>query len=137
VHNVCWKCQCILSSTKNIGEAQGALLAASLATSLHLSQFVIEGDSLTVISALQFPAIITDWHIEQLIIDTLTLLPPSSKWKAKKINRSANFCAHHVATWAAARVYSGCISTFPPPSSPSSVCSGLGPPDVFFPLEGL
>jgi hypothetical protein len=32
----------------NYGEAQGALLAASLASSLHLKQFVIEGDSLIV-----------------------------------------------------------------------------------------
>jgi hypothetical protein len=34
--------------SRNYGEAQGALLAASLASSLHLKQFVIEGDSLIV-----------------------------------------------------------------------------------------
>jgi hypothetical protein len=66
--------------TPNYGEAQGALLAASLAVSLNLSNFIIEGDSLIVISTLQFPAIISDWQIEKLTIDTLTLLPPSSKW---------------------------------------------------------
>jgi hypothetical protein len=115
------------------GEAQGALLAASLASQMQLSHFVLEGDSQTVISALLFPAIIHDWHIEHLITATLALLSPTSMWDAKKINRSANFCAHHVATWAAARVYSGCIPTFPPLSSPFSFCSGLAPPDVFFP----
>ena len=100
--------------TPGYGKDQGALLAASLASQLKLSHFVIEGDSLIVISALLFLAIISDWHIEHLILDTLALLSPTSKWAAKKTNRSANFCAHHVATWAAARVYSGCIPSFPP-----------------------
>jgi hypothetical protein len=62
--------------TPNYGEAQGALLAASLAASLHLTNFSIEGDSLIVISALQFLAIITNWQIEKLIIDTSAFLPP-------------------------------------------------------------
>jgi hypothetical protein len=104
--------------TPNYGEAQGALLATSLAASLHLSNFIIEGDSLIVITALQFPALTFDWHIEKLILDTIALLPPSSKWEAKKINRSTNFCAHHVAYWAAARVLSGCIPISPPPFFP-------------------
>ena len=98
----------------NYGEAQGALLAASFAISLHLTDFSIEGDSVIVISALQFLAIIIDWQIEMLILDTLALLPPSSKWQAKKINRSANFYAHYVAFWAEARVLSDCIPI--PPS---------------------
>jgi hypothetical protein len=118
----------------NYGEALAAQLAASLATSLNLENFTIEGDSLIVITALQHPSITQDWLIEKVIKDTLVLLPPSSKWAAKKINRSANFCAHHVAYWAAARVYSGCIPTpspsFPPPPS---LCNGLAPPAVFFP----
>jgi hypothetical protein len=46
--------------TPNYGEAQRALLAASLAVSLNLSNFSIEGDSLIVILALQFLAIISD-----------------------------------------------------------------------------
>jgi hypothetical protein len=86
---------------------------------MHLSNFIIEGDSLIVITALQFPALIIDWHIEKLILATIALLPPSSKWEAKKINRSANFCAHHVAYWAAARVLLGYIP-ISPPSSPSA-----------------
>jgi hypothetical protein len=123
-----------LPYTLAYGEAQGALLAATLASQLQLSHFVIEGDSQIVISALLYPAIISDWHIEHLIHDTLALLSPTSKWEAKKINRSANFCAHHVATWVVAKVYLGCIPTFPPISFPSSFCSGLESPDVFFPL---
>jgi hypothetical protein len=71
--------QVSLPCSPNYGEAQRALLAASLDVSLHLTNFSIEGDSLIVISALQFPAIIIDWQIEKLILDTLALLPPSSK----------------------------------------------------------
>jgi hypothetical protein len=82
---------------------------------MNLKHFVLEGDSLTVISALNSPAHSLDWHLKQLIVDTLALLPPSSMWEAKKINRSANFCTHHVAFWATARVLqgSGCIPIFP------------------------
>jgi hypothetical protein len=118
----------------NYGEAQGALLAASLAFSMNLKHFVLEGDSLTVISALTSLAHSQDWQMEKLIVDTLALLPPSSMWEAKKINKSANFCAHHVAFWAAARVFqgSGCIPMFPPFSSSPPYYSGLAPPAVFF-----
>ena len=118
----------------NYGEAQRALLAPSLAFSLQLKHFVIKGDSQTVISALNFPALSQDWHIDHLIVDTLTLLSPSPLWEANKINRSANFCAYHVAFWAAARASSssGCIPLFPPLSF-LIACSGLEPPSVFFP----
>jgi hypothetical protein len=118
----------------NYGEAQGALLAATLASTLQLQHVVIEGDSQTVISALHFPALSQDWHIDQLIVDTLSLLSSTPLWEAKKINRSANFCAHHVAFWAAARVSSGsgCIPLFPPLSS-LTACGGSEPPSVFFP----
>jgi hypothetical protein len=44
----------------NYGEAQGALLAASLASYMKLDHFVFEGDSLTVISALHSPTLIQD-----------------------------------------------------------------------------
>ena len=94
-------------SSPNYGKAHGALLAASLASSMNLKHFVLEGDSLTVILALTSPVLNQDWHIEKIIGDTLTLLPPSSMWEAKKINRSANFCAHHVAFWAVVRVLQG------------------------------
>jgi hypothetical protein len=117
----------------NYGEALAAQLAASLAISLKLENFTIKGDSLIVITALQHPSITQDWLIEKVIKDTLVLLRPSPTWVAKKINRSANFCTHHVAYWAAARVHSGCIPTLSSSSLPPSFCSGLAPPSVFFP----
>jgi hypothetical protein len=104
------------SCDPNYGEALAAQLAVSLAASMNLKNFIMEGDSLVVITALQNPSITQDWHIESIIANTLTLLPAPSLWKAKKVNRSANFCAHHVAYWAAARVHSVCIPTYFPPS---------------------
>ncbi|XP_059451120.1 lysM domain receptor-like kinase 10 [Corylus avellana] len=110
------------------GEAQAALLAASLAASMHLDNFILEGDSSIVISSLQHPSIVLDWHIDHVITDTISLIPASSLWETRKVNRSVNFCAHHVAYRAAARVISGCIpSLFSPPLS-IPICSGKDPP---------
>jgi hypothetical protein len=114
----------------NFGEALAARLAASLAASLQLQNFSLEGDSAVVVSALNNPSITLDWHIESVIANALSLIPVSSLWLATKIHRSANFCAHYVAYWAAARVFSGCIPTYfpPPPSYP--ICSGKDPPPL-------
>jgi hypothetical protein len=107
------------SCDPNFGEALAALLVVALAVILQLKNFTIEGDSLTVITALQHPSISHNWFIEKIISDSISILPASLNWEARKINRSANFCAHHVAYWAAARVFLGCIPTyFPPPPPP-------------------
>jgi len=95
----------------NKGEALAAQLAVSLASSLHLDRFVIEGDSQVVILALQQPTIVQDWRITDIIQQTLDMFPPDSSWSARKINRSANFGAHYVAHWTAARFQSSSIPT--------------------------
>jgi hypothetical protein len=115
----------------NFGEALAARLAASLAASLHQKNFSLEGDSTVVISALNNPSISLDWHIEFVIANALAMIPASSLWLATKIHRSTNFCAHHVAFWAPARVFLGCILTYFPPSS-YPICSGKDPPPSFF-----
>jgi hypothetical protein len=69
----------------NFGEALAAQLVASLAASLHMKNFSLEGDSTLVISALNNPTITLDWHIESVIANTLSMLPASSLWMAKKI----------------------------------------------------
>jgi hypothetical protein len=46
-----------------------ALLATSLAVSLKLKSFTIEGDSLLAISALKLPSISLDWKIKKVISD--------------------------------------------------------------------
>ena len=99
----------------NFGEALAARLAASLAASLHMKNFSLEGDSTIVISALNNPSLTLDWHIEYVIANALSMLVASSLWLANKIHQSANFCAHHVAFWAVARVFLGCIPIYFPP----------------------
>ena len=60
-----------------------------------------------------FPSAISqDWHVESVIASTLSLLLASFCWEARKVNKSANFCVHHVTFWAATRVFSNCILTF-------------------------
>ena len=98
------------------GEALAAWLVASMVASLQLKFFSLEGDSKIVIVALTFPSITIDWHIDSVIANTLALLPTVSLWEAKKIHKSANFCTHHMAFWAVARVFSTCIPTYFPPS---------------------
>jgi sulfur relay (sulfurtransferase) DsrF/TusC family protein len=49
----------------NYGEAIAAHLAASLAVSLNIGEFVLEGDSIVVILALQNPSQVLDWKFCQ------------------------------------------------------------------------
>jgi hypothetical protein len=93
------------------GEALAALLAARLAVSMGLPSCILEGDSLLVTLTLQRPDITQDWRIASTISTIHFIIPPTSSWKASKVNRSANFCAHYVANWAATRNHSGCIPT--------------------------
>jgi hypothetical protein len=104
--------QISLPCSPNEGEALATLLAISLANSLHLDRFIIEGDFELVIHALQNPNSI-------LILDSLDSIPSTSFWEARKISRSTNFCAHSVARWAAAKFHSGSV----PSSSLSFILS--------------
>jgi hypothetical protein len=116
----------------SVGEAQAALLAAFLASSLKLVNFVSEGNSTIVINSLKDPSTILDWKLDNYISLALSLIPPSPLWEGRKVNKNANFWAHYVAYWVAARVISGCIPTFfslfsPPLSIP--ICSAkIHPP---------
>jgi hypothetical protein len=95
--------------TPNKGEALAAQLAISPAYSLRLSHFILESDSQVVILALQKPTIVQDWCITDIIHNILDNIPPDSIWSARKVHRSANFYAHYVAHWAAARFISSSI----------------------------
>jgi hypothetical protein len=110
------------------GEALAALLATRLAISMGIPSFILEGDSLLVTPALQRPDITQDWRIASIISTIHSIISPTSSWKASKVNRSANFCAHYVANWAATRNHSGCIPTFSPLSGSIFPFSGTLPP---------
>jgi ribonuclease HI len=110
--------------TPNEGEAMAAHLAISLANSIHMDHYIIEGDSEVVVHALQNPNNIRDWRISSSILDSLESIPSASFWEVRRVKRSANFCAHSVARWAAAGSHSGSIPMSSLPSflftSPSS-----------------
>jgi hypothetical protein len=86
-----------------------------LANSLKLDQFILEGDSNIVILSLNNPTLSMDWHIDHVILETLASFQVSSHWEARKINRSANFCAQYAAYKATTWVFPGCIPSFSPP----------------------
>jgi hypothetical protein len=90
----------------------GEALAASLVVSLNLKNFSLKGDSSVIIAALLTPAFSQDWHEESVTTSTLSLIPASFLWEARKVHRSANFCTYHMAFCAATRVFSGCILTY-------------------------
>ena len=48
-------------------EAQAVLLAVVLACSLELNKFSTEGHSSTVISSIQQPSLVLDWHLNSII----------------------------------------------------------------------
>jgi hypothetical protein len=103
------------SCSPNEGEAMAAQLAISLAISLKKECFIIEVDSEMVVLSLKNPNFVRDWRISTIILNSLESIPSTSFWEVTKISRSANFCAHSMACWAAARSYSGSItmSSFP------------------------
>jgi hypothetical protein len=118
-------CSTIISPpcTLFCGEAKAAFLACQLALSLHLSQFILEGDSLTVALSLQKPTLTQDWRISPIISQIMLAIPPTTSWSVRHVNRSVNFYTHHVANCAATRFLSSCIPNF-------SFCSESFPPCV-------
>jgi hypothetical protein len=116
------------SCNPNYGEALAAKLAVSLAASLHLDHFILEGDSQVVISTLRHPNVYQDLRISCLILKMIRSISASSSWKVTKISRSANFCAHYVAHWVATKSFSDSIPTYPSPLPSIPIVSGKDPP---------
>jgi len=105
------KCSSLISSLclALFGEARATLLAVQLVISLNLPSFILEGDSLTVTLALQNPTITQDWCITFTISQIHSIIPLTTSSSASYVNRSANFYAHHMASWATTRLHSDCI----------------------------
>jgi hypothetical protein len=59
------------SYSPNMGEALAARLAISLANSLNIDRFILEGDSVVVIQALNNSLSEVDWRISPIILDSL------------------------------------------------------------------
>ena len=120
--------------SSNMGEALGAQLAISLVGSLLLNKFILEGNFAVVIQALNHPHSDIDWRISPIIMESLDSIPSTFSWEARKINRSANFCAYSVARWTTARSHSCSIPFSSSYIPPSSLPSGTDPPLSLSPL---
>jgi hypothetical protein len=108
----------------NMGEALAAQLVILLVRSLLLNQFILESDSVVVIQALNHSNSNFNWRISPIILESLDTIPSASSCKVRKINRSANFCVHSVAHWAAARSHFGSILFCSSSFLSSSLASG-------------
>jgi hypothetical protein len=102
-------------------------LAISLACSFNYNRFILEGDSVIVIQALNQSASNLDWRISPIIMNSLDIIPSTSVWEARKVNRIANFCAHSVARWVAASSHTSSIPfSYSTPTS-LTLASGIDP----------
>jgi hypothetical protein len=104
-----------------------AQLAISLTCSFNYDRLILEGNSVVVIQALNQTSSNSDWRISPIIMTSLDNIPYTSFWKARKINRSANFCAHLVARWAASNSHIGSIPFSYSTSTTLTLARGIDP----------
>jgi hypothetical protein len=93
----------------NMGEACAALPAVQLGTSEGCTSLFLEGDSLTIILAIN-KAI--EWSLS-IIANIHHQLQFIQRWIPSKITRSANFRAHHTAKLAASNLVSRAFPILP------------------------
>jgi hypothetical protein len=118
-----------LSTTDaSIGEAQAALLASQIASSLGIYSLILEGDAINIILAIQQPDLFLDWNFASIISDIQVHLLSLYSWKAIKVSRSANFRAHSLARWAASNLVFGSIPNWSPILSSIRIRSGFDHP---------
>jgi hypothetical protein len=60
------------------GEVMADQLVISLANSLHINRFILEGDYELVVQTLQNPNYVQDWRISSTISDSLDYIPSAS-----------------------------------------------------------
>ena len=112
-------------------KAQAAFLAASLASSLKIVKFVLEGNSPLVISLLQQPSFDLDNLVTSLISRAFSLIPPPLFGRLGKSTKVQTFA---FITWHIGPRLESLLVAFPlffPPFSPPlsiPLCSGKDPP---------
>jgi hypothetical protein len=118
-----------LSTTDaTIGEAQVALLASQIASSLGIYSLTLEGDAINIILSIQQPDLFLNWNFASIIADIQVHLLSLYSWKACKVSRSANFRAHCLARWAASNLVFGSIPNWSPILSSIQIRSGFDHP---------
>ncbi|KAF5469211.1 hypothetical protein F2P56_013300, partial [Juglans regia] len=84
----------------NLGEATAAFIGVQEAYTRQIAKIVLQGDSLNTIRSINNPHQAINWETEGVARDTRFLLQDFQEWKAVKIHRSQNRCAHSIAQWA-------------------------------------
>jgi hypothetical protein len=84
-----------------MGEAVVALLSTQLAISAGVRQFLLEGDALLVILAVNQPLLFSSWQFSYFISDIRLDLSSFHSWNARKVFKCANFHVHALTKWAA------------------------------------
>jgi hypothetical protein len=107
-----------------VGEVSAALLTSQLALSLGYDHFIIEGDALLVILAINSPELFSLWNFSNVVSDINLSLSSFQSWNALKVSRCANYRAHALDKWAASRLVIGSISIRSPILSSIQIQSG-------------
>jgi hypothetical protein len=125
----------ILAATKRLsstdvlmGEAAATFLATWLAVSTGVRKFLLEGDALLVILAVDQPLLFSSWQFSSFISDIRLDLSSFLSWNARKVSKCAIFRAHALAKWAAIHHVFGSISTGSPILSSIRIKNGKNPP---------
>ena len=100
----------ILTKDVALGEAQTALLNVRTAVSCSVYSFILEGDALNVVLAIQQPQLFEGWNFSNVVSDIFLYLHFFYSWKAEKVSRSTNFRARCLAKWATSHLVFGNIS---------------------------
>ena len=86
--------KCLFTIDATIGEAQAALLASQIASSLGIFSLTLEEDAINIILTIQQPDLFLYWNFASIISDIQVHLLFVYSWKAYKVSRSANFRVH-------------------------------------------
>jgi hypothetical protein len=122
--------QISLKFLPNTGEALSALLDVSLASSLNINNFILEGDSLIFTFALFNPNFSQDRCISPIILETLESIPIFFFWRARKLIevQPAVSTQWHIGPQSKKKFGSIPIALSPPPSV--QIVSGNDPPSL-------
>jgi hypothetical protein len=80
-----------------------------LATFAGYDWLVLEGDTLLVVLAINFPFLSSFWSFANCIYNISLIFASFQSWKALKVFRCANFREHVLAKWAATNLMFGII----------------------------
>lgn len=88
------------SSSPLLGEALAAVLAIKTAVSFNSGYVSFEGDSSSLVAAIQSSPSSPNWEITNAVSDFMYLSSSLLVWSVSKIPKTANFMAHNIACWA-------------------------------------